>query len=115
MKTETTTRSEFLKGGKAIVEQILVSEERNPKEQDYENQSAIQVGKLTNCVRSFEIIKIITEFSRSISSNKIGQSVLIMDVKVSKNKHIRRLLIERTSSMLDEIEPKIVHKVKEGD
>ena len=28
MKTETTTRSEFLKGGKAIVEQILVSEER---------------------------------------------------------------------------------------
>ena len=92
-----------------------MSEERNPKEQDYENQSAIQVGKLTNCVRSFEIIKIITEFTRSISSNKIGQSVLIMDVKVSKNKHIRRLLIERTSSMLDEIEPKTVHKVKEGD
>ena len=29
----------FLNGGKAIVEQILASEERNPKEQDYENHS----------------------------------------------------------------------------
>ena len=29
METETTTWSEFPKGGKAIVEQILASEERN--------------------------------------------------------------------------------------
>ena len=39
METETTTWSELPNGGKAIVEQILASEERNPKEQDYENHS----------------------------------------------------------------------------
>ena len=33
METETTTKSEFPNGGKAIVEQILASEERNPEEQ----------------------------------------------------------------------------------
>ena len=39
METETTTWSEFSNGGNAIVEQILASEEINPKEQDYENDS----------------------------------------------------------------------------
>ena len=40
METETTTRSEFPKGGKATVEQILPSKkEINPKEQDYENHN----------------------------------------------------------------------------
>ena len=34
METETTTWSEFPNGGKAIGEQILVSEEINPREQD---------------------------------------------------------------------------------
>ena len=35
METETTTWSEFINGGKAIVEQILASEEKNnPKEKD---------------------------------------------------------------------------------
>ena len=48
METETTTWSEFPNGGKAIIEQILVSEEINPKEQDFEN------GKVTIWVRSFE-------------------------------------------------------------
>ena len=39
METETTT-SEFPNGGKAIVEQIVASEEIiNPKEQVYENHS----------------------------------------------------------------------------
>ena len=38
METETTT-SEFPNGGKANVEQILVSEEINPKEQDHDNHS----------------------------------------------------------------------------
>ena len=37
IETGTTTRSEFPNGGKAIVEQILVSQERNPKEQDCES------------------------------------------------------------------------------
>ena len=39
METETTIWSEFPNGGKAIAEQILASEEINPKEQDYENHS----------------------------------------------------------------------------
>ena len=39
METETTTWSEFANGEKAIVEQILASEDRNPNEQDYENHS----------------------------------------------------------------------------
>ena len=42
METETTTYLEFPNGGKAIVEQILVSEERNnPKELDCENHSLV--------------------------------------------------------------------------
>ena len=39
----------------------------------------------------------------------------MMDVKVTKEKHISRWSIERTSSMLDEIESKTIHKGKEGD
>ena len=39
METETTTWSEFRNGGKAIVEQILASEETNLKEQDCESHS----------------------------------------------------------------------------
>ena len=39
----------------------------------------------------------------------------MMDVKVSKDKHIVDGLIERTSSLLDEIESKTMHKDKEGD
>ena len=40
MKTEATISSEFLNGGKAVVEQIIASEERkNPKEQDRESYS----------------------------------------------------------------------------
>ena len=38
----------------------------------------------------------------------------MMDVKVSKDKHISRL-IARTSSMLDETVSKTVHKEQEGD
>ena len=49
METETTTWSEFSNGGKAIVEQILASEERNTSKRAglWESQSGIQVGKLT--------------------------------------------------------------------
>ena len=39
METETATWSEFHNGGKASVEQILASEERNPKEHNCENHS----------------------------------------------------------------------------
>ena len=39
METETTTWSEFANGVKAMVEQILASKQRNPKEQDCESHS----------------------------------------------------------------------------
>ena len=55
METETTMWSEFPNGGKAIVEQILVSEERAGL---WESQSGIRVGKLTIWIRSFEIEKL---------------------------------------------------------
>ena len=63
--------------------------ERNPKQQDFENQSGMGVGKLTICVRLSEII-IITEFTRSISSTIISKPVLMMDVNVPKDKHTSR-------------------------
>ena len=57
LETETTTWSEFPKGGKAIVEQILASEQRKKSKRAglWESQSGIQVGKFTIWVRSFEI------------------------------------------------------------
>ena len=60
METETTTWSEFPNGGKAIVEQILASEERNKTKRagPWESQSGIWVGKLTIWVRSLEIEKL---------------------------------------------------------
>ena len=51
----------------------------------------------------------------SISSTRIGKSVLMMNVKVSKTKTLADGLIKRTSSMLDEIESKIVHRDEGGD
>ena len=39
METETTTWSEFPNKGRAIVEQIIASEERNQEEKDYESHS----------------------------------------------------------------------------
>ena len=60
IETETRTWSEFLNGGKAIVEQILVSEEINKSKRTglWESQPEIRVGKLTIWVRSFEIGKL---------------------------------------------------------
>ena len=60
METETATWSEFPNGGKAIVEQILTSEEINKcvRAGLWESQSGILVGKLTVWVRSFEIEKL---------------------------------------------------------
>ena len=39
----------------------------------------------------------------------------MMDVKVFKDKTLSDDLMERTSSMLDEIESKTVHRDEEGD
>ena len=60
METETTTWSESASGGKAMVEQILASEQRNKSKRTgpWESQSGIWVGKLTIWVRSFELEKL---------------------------------------------------------
>ena len=60
METETTILSEFPDGGKAIVEQILASEEINKSKRArlWESQFGIRVGNLTIWVRSFEIEKL---------------------------------------------------------
>ena len=39
IETETTHDQNFPDGGKAIAEELLVSEEINPREQDHENHS----------------------------------------------------------------------------
>ena len=60
METDATTWSEFPIEGKDIVEQILVSEERNKSKRAglWESQSGIRVGKLIIWVRSFEVEKL---------------------------------------------------------
>ena len=85
METETTTWSEFPNEGKPIVEQILASEERNKSKKSgiWESQSGIRVGKLTIWARSFE-------FTRTIGYSRIGYPVLMMNVRVSKDKKISR-------------------------
>ena len=58
METEATTWSEFPNGGKAIVKQILASEEINKSKRArlWESQSGMQVWKLTIWVRLLDVI-----------------------------------------------------------
>ena len=113
METETTL--EFPDGEKAIVEQILASEERKKSKRAglWKSMLGIQVGKLTIWVRSFEIIAefIIAEFIKSIIPTKIGQPVFMIDIKVSKDKYSRgfNLIYARWNRTKD------VHKNEEGD
>ena len=57
---ETETISEFSNGGKAIVKQVLESDDRNKFRRAglWESQSGLWVGKLTIWVRSFETEKL---------------------------------------------------------
>ena len=50
METETII-SEFTKGRKAIVAQILVSEKINANKQDRESQFGIRVGKVNHLIK----------------------------------------------------------------
>ena len=56
-----------------------------------------------------------TEFTRFISSTRIGKPVLMRTLKSPKTKTLADGLIERTSSILDETELKTTQKDKEGD
>ena len=113
METEPNTWSDFSDGGKAIVEQIPTSEEINEFKRVglWVSQSGIQVGKLTIWVRSYEI-KIITEFTGlSVPPNSVCQFWCLS----LKTNTLADRLIMGTSSMLDEIESKTMHKDEEGD
>ena len=78
LETETNTYTfqwrQYSNGGKAIVEQILAPEERKKlkRAEMWEPQLEIQVGKLTIWVKVIWDRKIIAEFTKSISSTRLG-------------------------------------------
>ena len=55
IETETTTWSERPNGKKAIVKQILASEERNSKEQDYDNILGSEYGKNRKIIKVYQV------------------------------------------------------------
>ena len=59
--------------------------------------------------------KIIADFTRLMNSTKIGSQSLWWTLKSLKTKTLADGLIKRTSSMLEDIEWKTVHKDEEGD
>ena len=61
-------------GGKPILEQILVSEERK------KSKRADPSRKVNHLSKVFEIDKLIAEFTKSVSSTRIGKPVLMMGV-----------------------------------
>ena len=74
MATKTTTWLEFPNGGKATMRITVWDPSR-------------RVNHLSKIIWDR---KTITQFTRSISSTRKGKTVLMMDVKVSKDKNIRR-------------------------
>ena len=83
-----TTWSEFLNGGKAIVEQILASEERNKFKRALLWESVWDPSRKVNQLS--KVIWDITEFTRSISFIKIGKSIRMIGVNICKDKNISR-------------------------
>ena len=73
METETTTWSEFPNGRTATADKILTSEKRNKsKRADCESHSMGSSRKVNHLRKFISDRKIITEFTRSISSTGIG-------------------------------------------
>ena len=82
METETLTWSEFHNGGKAAAEKIIVSKERNKSKRARLKITVIDPDRKVNYLCKFVWDRKITkEFTKSISSTRIGYSVLMMDVK----------------------------------
>ena len=90
METEITW-SEFPNRGRAIVEQIIASKERNKSKRAGLWES--QVNHLSKVIWDR---KILTEFTRSITSTRIGKPVLMMDVKSPKTSTLADGLIKRS-------------------
>ena len=109
METEITTWSEFPYGVKAILEQIIASEERKKSKTAglWESQSGIRVGKLTIWVeQSSPDLSILLEY--------VSQS-LWWTLKSPKTNTLADGFIERTLSLLNGIESKTVLEDEEGD
>ena len=69
-----------------------------------ESQSRIWERRLRVIVMSFEVVKILTETIRSISSTRISSPVVMMDLyKSPKANTVTDWLIDKKSSMLDGI------------
>ena len=105
METEATTWSEFHNRGKAIVGQMLVSEERNKSKREVTVWATS--GKVNHLSKVAWDRKVITEFARSIRKSidlhrefldnycdsrflVAKKLVLMIDVKASKDKNISK-------------------------
>ena len=69
---------------------LSVRRKINRKYQDYENHSLDPSKKVNHLGKVISDRKMITKFTRSISSTRVRKSMLIMYVKVSKCKNISR-------------------------
>ena len=102
---------------KAIAEEILASQERKKSKRAglWESQSGIQLGKLTIRVRSSEIQKLSQSLpGLPVPPERVSQS--LMDVEVSKDKHISRwvdwvnLIYVRWSSIKNHAWRQMIHR-----
>ena len=113
---QTTTRSKFANGWKAIVEQIVVSEELNKSKRAGPWEWVRDPGKTVNHLS--QVIwdrKIIKKFAGpSVEPELVSQSLWWL-LKSPETNTLADGLIERTSSVLDKIGSKTTHKGEEGD
>ena len=73
METETTTRSEFPNGGRPIAEQILGSSEKSKRAGRTVRVTVRNLSRtLSHLSKVIRDRKIVTEFTSSISSSRIG-------------------------------------------
>ena len=102
METETITWSKFPNGEKAIVEQILASEKINKSKRAGLWEPVWDMSRKVN------------HLSKVVWPEQVSQS-LWWTLKSPKTNILSEGLIERTSSMLDEIESKTKYKDEEGE
>ena len=109
MEAETTTWSEFPKGGKVTVK---IHKKKDITQKSWTVRITVWGPSRKAKHLSKVIWDIITGFTRSISSTKIGNPFLMIDVKVSKDKHTCRWVDRENLIMLDKWESKTMQKTK---
>ena len=116
MGTETIPWSEFPNGGKAIVEQILASSKNWIQKSRTVKITVRDLSRKTDYLGKVAWDrKIIAEFTRSISSTRIGKPVLTMDVKLFKKKHTSRWVDWENLIYVRWNRIRKLHTDKEGD